>query len=82
MHMILRYPTGRRVDAILLSATSERIRAAVKYQGDTVEFRLVGNRWVSEQGTAIEIESLIADSPSTFARIWYEWRPRMAAAVS
>ena len=81
MHIILRYPTRRRVDAILLSATTDRMRVVVSNQNDTLELRLVGGQWLSDRGSAVEIEALMTDDSNAAVRIWRETRPRVSHAA-
>ena len=81
MYMILRYPTGVNVDAVLLSATRDRLRVMVRDQEDTLDLRLIGSRWISDQGSAVEIESLLVDDPNAVARIWHETSPLVAGAA-
>ena len=61
MQMILCYPTGRRVDGILLAASPTRMRLAVRSPNETIELNLEEGIWVSEDGTAVDIESVIWD---------------------
>ena len=61
MHMILRYSTGRRVDAVLLAGSGTRLRLAVPYLNETIELRLEEGEWFSEQGNVVEIESMVWD---------------------
>lgn len=83
MYMILRFATGQRVDAILLRAARERMKAVIRGQEDTLEFALVGNQWISECGSAVEIESVVTDDPGAMGQIWSdEIRPLVATAVS
>lgn len=82
MYMILRDSLGRRAEAILLSATQQRMRAFVEGQEDTLDFCLIDGRWISDQGLAVEIESLLASDPVTMGEVWREMRPQVAAAVS
>jgi len=82
MYMILCYPSGRYTDAVLLSATPERMRVVVQDQEDTLELCRIGAQWFSEGGSPIEIQSIIADSPAAAASICSEARPRAAGAAS
>ncbi len=83
MYMILRFASGRRVDAILLRAARERMTVIIPDQEDAQEFSLVGSHWISECGSTVEIESVVADDPSAMSRIWSgEMRPLVATAVS
>jgi hypothetical protein len=81
MHIILRYPTRRRVEAILLSATTDRMRIVIKNQDDAIELRLVGSQWVSDRGSAVEIDSIMTDDPNAVAQIWSDARPRVSGAA-
>ncbi len=60
MHMILRYPNGRRVDALLLTISPESMRAAVHERNETLEFQKLGDFWLTEKGERISIEAMIA----------------------
>ena len=82
MHIILRYPARRRVDALLLSASPKRMRVVVRNQHDTMELHLVGSQWLSDRGSAVEIESLVTDDPGAAARIWSETRACISSAAS
>ena len=63
MHMTLRFPTGRRAEAILLAAGPDRLRIVLRRRSDTYELRLAGGEWISERGERIEVESLIGWAP-------------------
>lgn len=74
MHIILRYPTLQRVEAILLSATTDRLRVVVKNDDDTLELHCINDQWFSDQGAPVEIDSLMTDDPNAVVRIWHEVR--------
>ena len=59
MRMTIRYQSGLRVEAVLLAANRERMRVAIHSQRDTIEMHRVDASWLTEEGTAIEIEALI-----------------------
>ena len=61
MHLILRYPSGRLVDGILLATGSDRLRITVRRLNETIELRLEQGQWISEQGERIEVEGWISD---------------------
>ena len=82
MHMTVCYPTGRRAEAILLAATSDRMRVIVRNSSDTLELRRADGRWISDTGAGIEIESLIASGPIAMENVWSEMSPRVKAATS
>ena len=81
MHIILRYPTRRRVEAVLLSATADRMRVVVRNQNDALELHRTGDQWVSDRGSAVEIESLVADDPCAVERLWTQPRARTNRAA-
>ena len=59
MLMTIRYQSGLRVEAVVLAANPERMRVAINSQPDTIGLHKVDAGWVTEQGSAIEIEALI-----------------------
>ena len=61
MLMILCYPTGRRVDGVLLATGRDRMRLAVRGRNETIELRMEEGRWMSEDGARVELESVIWD---------------------
>ncbi len=61
MHLILRYPNGRRVEALVLLRGERVMRVAVRGRNETLEFRLVSNRWISEDGQRVSIEAVLSD---------------------
>lgn len=81
MHVILRLTTRECVEAILLSATADRMRVVMRNLADTLDLQLVDGQWVSDRGSPVEIESLITDDPHAVARIWHEARPRTGTAT-
>jgi hypothetical protein len=69
MHTVLMFSGGRRTDALLLSASPDRLRVAIPGRGDTVEYRMVEGNWVCERGARMEIGALMlveGMSPSRF----------------
>ncbi len=59
MQMIVRYPSGRLADCVLLAANNELMRIVVRRRNETLELRLSGEDWISEKGELIEIASLV-----------------------
>ncbi len=82
MHIILRDSSGRRADAVLLSATCERMRVIFQNENDTEELHLIGGNWVSDAGVTVEIESLLSDGPESASLVWSEPQARVSRAVS
>jgi hypothetical protein len=62
MHTLLIYPGGRQVDALLLSASADRLRLVIPGRAETAELQRIEGRWVSESGAAVELGALIAGS--------------------
>ena len=81
MQLVLQYPTGLRVEAVLLAVTRSRMRVALRDRADTVEFRLRDGRWTSDQGEAIELESMIAEGEADWARAASHAAPAHASAA-
>ena len=61
MHLILRYQSGRRVDAILLAAGPDHLRIVVRRVYETIELRLREGQWFSEQEDPVEVDGWISD---------------------
>jgi len=62
MHLTISYVDGRRIDAILLAASPERMRISIPDGDDAVELRMEDGVWIAETGELVEIESMILDS--------------------
>ncbi len=60
MHMIVRYASGRRVEALLLGFTHDIMRIVVHRLNDSMELRLRDDHWLSESGKRLEIEAIVA----------------------
>jgi len=67
MRMMIRYQSGLRAEAVLLAASSDRMRVAIDSQRDTVELHRVDGCWRTERGAAIEIEALMAIPGTEYA---------------
>ena len=81
MHITFRYQTLRRVEAILLSASTDRMRFVARDENDTNELHFVGGQWFSEEGYPVEIESLVTDDPKAVVQIWREARALTCGAA-
>jgi len=57
MRMVLRYEGGRRVEAVLLSIDSRRMRVAIDSADDATTFVRADDYWYGENGEIVEIES-------------------------
>jgi len=61
MHLILRYPNGRRVDALLLMRTDTLMRVILRGQNETLELKKVKGSWVAEDQQRVAIEAILTD---------------------
>ena len=52
----IRYPNGRIRQGILLALGDQKIRVVVQDDDDVAEYRLVSQRWVSEECEIVTIE--------------------------
>ena len=68
MHTVLILAGGRRVDALLLSASPDSLRVAIPGRGDLVDLHYLGDGWISERGDRVEIAALIALEGVSLAR--------------
>lgn len=81
MHTVLIYAGGRRVDALLLSVSPDRLRAVIAGSSDAVEYQLVEGRWTAEGGTPVEIGALMLSDGMDVTRFLPMAQPRTFAAV-
>ena len=58
MPMILLFENGLRVDAMLLATGRNRMRVILRGGRDATELRLFKDQWMSEEGDAVDIESI------------------------
>jgi len=82
MHMILSYESGKRTEGILLAVSVGRLRVVVRRLNDTLELRLTGGRWISEDGSHVEIESLICDDEAGMAACYSRFVPLTRTACN
>jgi hypothetical protein len=81
MHTLLILAGGRRVDALLLSASPDCLRVAIPGRGDLVDLYRLGSGWISEHGNRVEIAALIAPEGVSIARFLPRTHVRALAAV-
>ena len=60
MLMNLLRDAGMREEAVLLATGDHRMRVVVRGRNDALELRFVKGQWMSEEGDAVDIESLIS----------------------
>ncbi len=67
MTMVIRDKRGVRVSAVLLAASRQQMRVAVKSEIDTVELNCVDGCWYDESGAPVEIEAMAPVPETDFA---------------
>jgi hypothetical protein len=78
---MLIYPGGRQIDALLLSASADRLRLAIPGCSDAAELRAMDGNWFSESGVGVTVGALIACSTAPIVASLVEDRQHMRAAV-
>ncbi|HLK50278.1 MAG TPA: hypothetical protein VKT49_19180 [Bryobacteraceae bacterium] len=64
MRMMLLYENGLRVETVVLATSDYRMRVIFRGAKDTTELRLLQDQWMTEEGDAVDIESvLLAGAP-------------------
>jgi hypothetical protein len=81
MYAVMVFPHGRQVDALLLSASPERLRVVIPGRKDTTEIRLIEGRWTSENGAHVELGAIFAENEADAASVWAKAQTRALAAV-
>jgi len=59
---------GERTEAVLLATGDYHMRILVRGSKDASELRLIEDQWISENGVAVCIESLIPLAPTNLER--------------
>jgi hypothetical protein len=69
MYTLMVLGGGRQVDALLLSASAERLRVVMPGRSDTLEYRLIEGRWTSESGEHVEVGAILAGDAADARRV-------------
>ena len=80
MYTVIILPGGRQVDALLLSASTNRLRVVMPGRGDTAEFQLIEGRWTSESGGRVELGAIFSEDSADVQRVLANARPRTLSA--
>jgi hypothetical protein len=80
MHMTLNFATGRRVDGLLLAASPDRMRLAVRDRNETIELNVEAGQWRAEDGSMVEIEALIWNGVTAIPAWCGEAEPKLFTA--
>ena len=67
---------GRQVEALLLSVSTDRLRAVIPGRADTTEFRMVDGQWTSESGAQVEIGAILSAGVANTANVMGMGRPK------
>jgi hypothetical protein len=81
MFTVIVLPGGRQVDALLLSASPDRLRVMIPGRADTAEFQLIEGRWTSESGGHVELGAILSEDSADVTRVLANARPRALSAV-
>ena len=81
MYTVIVYRGGRQVDALLLSASAERLRVVIPGRGDTAEFQLIEGRWTSESGEQVELGAILTEDSADVKRVQGNARTRALSAA-
>lgn len=68
MRLILRYPNGTRVEALLLARDETRLRITIHGCEETIELTLEEGHWKDEAGQRLALEAIIPPPPMARAR--------------
>ena len=80
MYTVIVLPGGRQIDALLLSASTDRLRVVIPGRSDTAELKLIEGRWTSESGGHVELGAILAESSADVKRVLVNARPRTLSA--
>jgi hypothetical protein len=80
MYTLMVLGGGRQVDALLLSASAERLRVVMPGRSDTSEFRLIEGRWTSEGGEHVDVGAILAADIADARRVLGNAQARTRAA--
>ena len=82
MYLIIRESNGRTREAVALAAGAGRIRLIIRGVGETREYHWSAGNWAAEDGTRVELESMVVDGSADQDAICSLLRPRTMAAGS
>jgi hypothetical protein len=80
MYTLMIFGGGRQVDALLLSASAERLRVVMPGRSDTAEFRLIEGQWTSESGEHADVGAILAADITDARRVLGNAHGRTRAA--
>jgi hypothetical protein len=85
MYMLIRYPIGIIVEAVVLARGRNRMRVAVAGFPDAIELRRTGAEWLTETREPVEFDFLLSHSQASeninSSRPGYVFRATVSAAT-
>lgn len=58
MYLQIGFSDGRSMEAVLLSASPDRMRVALEDRADATELILIDGRWIDEDGTEVSLDAV------------------------
>jgi hypothetical protein len=81
MQVIILYPTGKRMEGLILAVTPERMRLAVRNRNETIELRQIDGQWLTDEGDPVEFDAIVADGAADrVAQLFAALAPKARAA--
>lgn len=65
MYLLIQYPAGVVVEAMVLAKKRTRMRIVARGFADTIELKRSGSSWVIDGGQQVELEFLLSTSRGT-----------------
>ena len=62
MYMLIRYPAGIVVEAVVLAKGRDRLRVAAAGFPDAIELKRSGQRWLTADGEPVEFDFLMSNT--------------------
>jgi hypothetical protein len=80
MEVIIRYPSGQRIEGVVLAVGKFLMRIALHNTDDTIELCQSYGQWADETGCPVEFESFLAGDHVDLNSALAETRPLALAA--
>ena len=69
MRLIIRFPDGRRAEALLLAESADWLRVTMPGYDDAIDLRRSGGSWIDESGQRVSIEAMLTPPVRRFAAV-------------
>jgi hypothetical protein len=80
MYLQIGFSDGRSVNAVLLTASPDRMRVALEDRADATELRLIDGRWTDEDGVEVSLDAVFFADHTAPADFHAEAAPMVSAA--